>query len=113
MAANQGNTPWSRWIKGAALWDVLEELRRCLPVGEVSPAVLRRNVVVEALDLNALVGGGFSIQGVEFGGAEGCRPCYWMDSAIGPGAEAALTGRGGLRARILSTGWLRRQADSR
>ena len=30
-----------------------------------------------------------------------------MDQAVGPGAEAWLRGRGGLRARILSDGWLK------
>jgi MOSC domain-containing protein YiiM len=36
-----------------------------------------------------------------------CKPCYWMDEAIAPGAEALLQGRGGLRARILTSGTLR------
>ncbi len=35
------------------------------------------------------------------------HPCHWMNTAIAPGAEAALQGRGGLRARILSNGILR------
>jgi hypothetical protein len=34
------------------------------------------------------------------------------DEAIAPGAEAALQGRGGLRARILSAGKLRVDAPS-
>ncbi len=45
---------------------------------------------------------------VRFFGTEECRPCYWMDGALGPGAHAWLRGRGGLRARILSDGWLAR-----
>lgn len=71
------------------------------------PSVLRRNVITRGLDLNALVGQEFELQGVRFLGVEVCKPCYWMDHAFCPGAEAALQGRGGLRARILTSGVLR------
>ncbi len=72
---------------------------------------MRRNVVVRGANLNALIGCEFELQGVRFLGTEECRPCYWMDQAVGPGAEAWLIGRGGLRAKILSDGWLRREAS--
>jgi hypothetical protein len=45
---------------------------------------------------------------VEFEGICECKPCYWMDYAIAPGAEQFLQGRGGLRAKILSDGILAR-----
>jgi len=32
------------------------------------------------------------------------KPCYWMDQAVGPGAEEWLRGNGGLRAKILRDG---------
>jgi MOSC domain-containing protein YiiM len=61
------------------------------------------------VDLNALIGREFEVQGVRFAGVEECRPCYWMNEAFGhPQAEDWLKGRGGLRARILSSGWLRK-----
>jgi len=47
------------------------------------------------------------VQGVTFAGVGECSPCHWMDDAIAPGAEAGLQGRGGLRARILTSGKLR------
>lgn len=50
------------------------------------------------MDLNRLIGQRFSLQGIEFEGVEECRPCYWMDQAIAPGAENYLKGHGGLRA---------------
>jgi len=71
-------------------------------------SVYRRNVITEGLDLNSLVGREFEIQGIPFFGTEECRPCVWMEEAFGPGAFAALAGRGGLRAKILSDGILRR-----
>jgi MOSC domain-containing protein YiiM len=75
-------------------------------VCEKQPSLLRRNVLTRGIDLNTLIGMTFSIQGVVFEGTEECRPCYWMDTALAPGAEAALRGRGGLRARILEGGTL-------
>lgn len=71
------------------------------------PGVFRRNVITGGIDLNALVGQVFELQGIRFQGVSECSPCYWMNQAFGPGAENALRGRGGLRARILSNGTLR------
>lgn len=71
-------------------------------------SAVRRNVIVSGGDLNALVGRQFELQGVQLEGTEECKPCYWMDEAVAPGAFEWLKGRGGLRCRILSDGWLRR-----
>lgn len=86
--------------------EVFDELRRALHLPAARPAALRRNVLVAGRDLNDLIGRQFELQGVLLEGTEECRPCYWMDEAIGPGAEAWLRGRGGLRCRILTDGWL-------
>jgi MOSC domain-containing protein YiiM len=87
--------------------EVFDALRRELDLPDARPAVTRRNVITRGADLAALVGVEFEIQGVRFAGVEECRPCYWMDSALGPGAETWMKGRGGLRARILTDGVLR------
>ncbi len=71
------------------------------------PSAFRRNVITRGVDLNTLIGQTFTLQGVTFLGTSECSPCYWMDQAFAPGAEAALKGRGGLRAKILTDGWLR------
>lgn len=70
------------------------------------PSVFRRNVITEGIDLNALIGEEFAIQGVRFRGTEECKPCYWMDRVFAAGAEEFLRGQGGLRAMILSNGKL-------
>jgi MOSC domain-containing protein YiiM len=75
-----------------------------LNVFDRSPAVFRRNVITESMDLNALIGEEFTLQDVRFRGVEECRPCHWMNEAFGAGAEEFLRGRGGLRAMILSDG---------
>lgn len=88
--------------------EVLEALRRELNLPHVLPSATRRNVFTRGVDLNTLIGVPFEIQGVRFEGVCECTPCYWMNTALGPGAESWLKGRGGLRARILSDGILRR-----
>ncbi len=87
--------------------EVFDEVCRTLGVKDKCPGVTRRNVITRGADLNMLIGRRFSVQGVEFEGVCECSPCYWMNEAISPGAEAALHGRGGLRARILTDGRLR------
>ena len=72
-----------------------------------SPGVSRRNVITRGVDLNLLIGKKFEVQGVAFEGTSECSPCHWMNQAIARGAEAALHGRGGLRAKILTDGLIR------
>ena len=92
--------------------DVFDELCQTLELGQRSPAEARRNIIVRDTDLNELIREDFEVQGVRFHGTEECRPCYWMDRAIAPGAEGFLKGRGGLRAKILSDGELSSTARS-
>jgi MOSC domain-containing protein YiiM len=85
---------------------VFAELCREFTAFSADPGQLRRNLLVDEADLNALIGAEFAIQGVRFAAVEECRPCYWMNQAIGAGAEAWLRGRGGLRCRALTSGVL-------
>ena len=75
---------------------------------------MRRNIVIEGVPLNQLIGQPFTLdfgdQEVDFLGAKHCAPCAWMDAMLAPGAQKFLRGRGGLRARIVSSGLIRRAA---
>ncbi len=100
--------------KGQITFFEIETHRRLcekFAVTNLGPEVYRRNVLVGGRDLNELIGKEFEIQGVRFLGTEEAKPCFWMDEAFGPGAEEALRGKGGLRAKILSDGVLRREND--
>ncbi|MGN6555555.1 MAG: MOSC domain-containing protein [Verrucomicrobiota bacterium] len=88
--------------------EVYTELCEKLGVTDKTTSVFRRNVIVEGADLGSLVGVEFELNGVRLRGNSECSPCYWMDRAFAPGAEALLKGRGGLRATILSSGKLRK-----
>ena len=90
--------------------EVMEALRTELHLPNAQPQATRRNAFVRDVDLNALIGAEFELQGVQFAGIEECRPCYWMNLSVGKGAEDFLKGRGGLRCRILTDGVLRRGA---
>lgn len=87
--------------------EIYDELCARLAVRDKPPSAFRRNVITRGVDLNSLIGHEFTIQGVRFRGMAECSPCDWQDGAFAPGAEAALEGRGGLRAKILSDGLLR------
>jgi len=87
----------------------LDALRRELNLPQAEPKATRRNVLVADADLPSLIGKQFEVQGVRFAGIEESKPCHWMDSALGPGAEEWLRGRGGLRCRILTDGILKRE----
>ena len=87
--------------------EVFDDICHHLGVAGKSPGITRRNIVTRGADLNSLIGQEFEIQGVRFAGVAECSPCHWMNEAIAPGAVAALHGRGGLRARVLTNGWLR------
>ena len=82
---------------------VMEEIVK----DEVCPTVFRRNVMVQGVDLNSLIGQRFRIGDVEFTGSCECTPCYWMDQACAPGTFEFLKGQGGLRARIAKGGQLK------
>ena len=88
-------------------WTVYQRIKSDFQLPDLDPALFRRNILTSGTDLNELIGQRFNLQGIEFEGSEECRPCYWMDEALGkPGIEDALKGFGGLRARILSNGTL-------
>lgn len=90
--------------------EVLDALRRELPMPDAQPQATRRNVFTRGVDLNTLIGLEFEIQGIRFAGMAECSPCHWMDTAVGAGAARFLKDRGGLRARVLTDGVLRRDA---
>jgi hypothetical protein len=87
--------------------EVYQNLCERLNIHDKAPKVLRRNVLTRDTDLNGLIGKEFALQGIHFEGVAECSPCFWMNEAFGAGAEEYLRGQGGLRARILSSGFLR------
>jgi MOSC domain-containing protein YiiM len=80
--------------------------------GSTPADLVRRNLVTQGLNLNALKGRCLAIGSdpasaviVEVTGA--CHPCSRMEEVLGPGGYNALRGRGGLTARIRRAGAIR------
>lgn len=85
-------------------WETYEGAKRKFAVPALLPGAVRRNIVVEGVDLNALIGRRFTLGGVQFQGTAEATPCHWMNAVVAPGAEDWLQGQGGLRAKVLSDG---------
>jgi MOSC domain-containing protein YiiM len=73
----------------------------------VPPELLRRNLLVEGINLLALKNRTISIGDVEMEVTGLCHPCSHMERALGPGGYNAVRGHGGITARITSPGALR------
>jgi MOSC domain-containing protein YiiM len=75
------------------------------PESVLPPELVRRNLVVQGLNLTALKGRQLAIGDdvvLEITGE--CHPCSRMEEVLGEGGYNALRGRGGLTARVLAAG---------
>jgi MOSC domain-containing protein YiiM len=103
---------WKEDYKGQVTFfseEVWESLCAEFQVWDRGPDVFRRNIIVRGADLRSLIGEEFEVQGVRFLGTAEASPCYWMNEAFHPGTEKSLHRRGGLRAKVLTSGVLRRE----
>ena len=76
-------------------------------VDHLTPAMLRRNIVVKGINLLALKGNRFRIGDAELEMTGPCHPCSRMETVLGPGGFNAMRGHGGINARIITGGWIR------
>ena len=67
----------------------------------VAPAPLRRNLVVEGINLTALKQRFVRIGEAVLEITDECHPCSRMEDALGEGGYNAMRGRGGLTARVV------------
>ncbi len=75
--------------------------------GEVTPQLVRRNLVVSGVNLLSLQKQRFAIGDVILVGTSACAPCDKMDIALGPGGFQAMRGHGGICAKIERGGVIR------
>ncbi|MFI6567628.1 molybdenum cofactor biosysynthesis protein [Streptomyces sp. NPDC050534] len=81
----------------------------------IDPAVglqqTRRNILLRGVDIDACIDRIVELDTgdgpIPFAVNRAARPCAWMDAVIGPGAQRALRGKGGVRCTPLSDGVLR------
>ncbi|MEW5687147.1 MAG: MOSC domain-containing protein [Pseudomonadota bacterium] len=74
---------------------------------DVSPTDLRRNIVTAGVNLLALKGRRFRLGDTILEHSGECHPCSRMEETFGPGGYNAVRGRGGITARVVSSGCVR------
>ena len=71
---------------------------------DISPGILRRNLLVSGINLLALKGREFQIGACRLACTGPCDPCSLMEQNLGPGGLNAMRGHGGITARVLAGG---------
>ena len=99
-----GKTPGSARQLTLISEEFIQQIAHFTGLTNIDPALLRRNLVVCGINLNALRHQRFQIGEALFEATALCHPCSRMETALGKGGVAAMLGHGGLCARILSTG---------
>lgn len=73
---------------------------------QISPDQTRRNIVTRGIRLNDLVGKVFSVGGIQLRGIRLCEPCDYLASRTDHRVKKSFSHRGGLRASILTEGYI-------
>ncbi|MEN8260038.1 MAG: MOSC domain-containing protein [Pseudomonadota bacterium] len=73
----------------------------------VNAQMLRRNLIVEGINLMALKGRKFRVGEAVFEATGLCHPCSRMEETLGEGGWNAMRGHGGLTVRVLTGGIIR------
>lgn len=73
----------------------------------VAPDLVRRNLVVEGLNLLALKERRFTVGEALLETSGECHPCSRMEEVLGVGGYNAMRGQGGVTARVIEGGWVR------
>ncbi|RYY22635.1 MAG: MOSC domain-containing protein [Sphingobacteriaceae bacterium] len=84
----------------------LQAIASFMHLKTVSPEMLRRNIVVENINLLALKDKKFWLGEVLLEYTGECHPCSRMEETLGAGGYNAVRGHGGITARILNGGKL-------
>lgn len=73
-------------------------------LAEVSPEMMRRNLVVSGINLTALENHTFRVGSAILKGVEACDPCHRIEETLGAGGFNAAAGMGGLIADVVEAG---------
>ncbi len=78
-----------------------------MKIQDLSPSIVRRNIVTQGINLLALKGKTFWIGEVLLKYTGECHPCSRMEENLGPGGYNAMRGHGGITAKIIQGGIIR------
>ena len=82
----------------------IEAVASMLHRDHLSPAMLRRNIVVRGINLLALKDKEFSIGSAILRMTGLCHPCSRMEEVLGEGGYNAMRGHGGINASVVRSG---------
>ncbi|NRB40018.1 MAG: sulfurase [Pseudomonadales bacterium] len=88
--------------------EYIQQIEHFTGIDAIHPARLRRNLLVSNINLMAIRHQRFSIGEALFEATALCHPCSRMEKELGAGAVAAMLGHGGLCAKIIKTGWIKK-----
>jgi MOSC domain-containing protein YiiM len=87
--------------------EALAAIASHLGVAEVSPDLVRRNLVTQGVNLLALKERRFRVGEAVLETSGECHPCSRMEENLGVGGYNAVRGLGGITARVVSGGLIR------
>lgn len=85
----------------------LDAIASIMKIKELTPEMLRRNLVIKGINLLALKDKTFWVGEVLLEYTGECHPCSRMEEILGSGGYNAVRGHGGITARILKGGKIR------
>ena len=99
-----GKTPGSGRQVTLISQEYIDQISHFAQKPSIDPAILRRNLVVENINLSALRHQQFSIGEALFEATALCHPCIRMEHALGQGGVVSMLGHGGLCCKIIKSG---------
>lgn len=82
----------------------LDLIASVMQLPDLTPGMLRRNLVVKGINLHAFKDRRFYVGNVLLEYTGDCHPCSRMEEILGPGGYNAVRGHGGITARIIEGG---------
>lgn len=79
----------------------LSAIAACAGLDEVTPEMLRRNLLISGINLLALKDRTFRVGEALLQYTGLCAPCSYMEEVLGAGGYNAMRGHGGITAKIL------------
>ena len=87
--------------------EFIAQIAHFLGRSNIEPSLLRRNLVVEGINLNALRYQQFRIGDAVFEAGATCHPCSRMEHNLGKGGLIAMLGHGGLCCKVVTGGTIK------
>lgn len=100
---NKGNSESKRQVT-LIQYEHLQAVASFLGRENIDPALVRRNIVVKGINLNALKGQQIGIGEAILEMTGFCHPCNRMEETLGKGGYNAMRGHGGITCRVLKEG---------